>query len=346
MSIEKVFGFNTYTGHDKPFGLCKPTRPEGHAQITDLMKRVKRGHPMATFKYLGGISGGDRSWASDTILIQLSPESLGFDAKVTCYSRGMGTPKQHHYQVATVSTHRSKAIPYEFRNKFNISWGEGVYTTLTASSRTAARAIKNTKSFTARRVVENGISKNTDIFTGAMSNVQKKLSRLQRETFSSMNTTDKDEALLECCLATMQNRPVRADIAEQLKSRVRDYLDSKEELGMSKAVCVGLQPLGLYKVAGIDEVYYHKASLVGEALEAIPHANLNDFPEEVLSKLATMQAVGEEAMDTAGWSSCKVLDGVGAIRRPSEDSFLEAIQCVFVSPETMHEVACLADNTY
>ena len=346
MSIEKVFGFNTYTGHDKPFGLCKPTRPEGHAQITDLMKRVKRSHPMATFKYLGGISGKDRSWASDTILIQLSPESLCFDAKVTCYSRGMGTPKQHHYQVATVSTHRSKAIPYEFRNKFNIAWGEGVYTTLTASSRTAARAIKNTKSFTARRVVEDGIHKNADIFTGAMSNVQKKLSRLQRETFSSMNTADKDEALLEYCLSTMQNRTVRADIAEQLKSRVRDYLDSKEELGVSKAVCVGLQPLGLYKVAGIDEVYYHKASLVGEALEAIPHANLNDFPEEVLSKLATMQAVGEEAMDTAGWSSCKVLDGVGAIRRPSEDSFLEAIQCVFVSPETMQEVSCLANNTY
>jgi len=346
MSIEKVFGFNTYTGHDKPFGLCKPIRPEGHAQITDLMKRVKRGHPMATFKYLGGISGGDRSWASDTILIQLSPESLCFDAKVTCYSRGMGTPKQHHYQVATVSTHRSKAIPYEFRNTFNITWGEGVYTTLTASSRTAARAIKNTKSFTARRVVEDGIHKNADIFTGAMSNVQKKLGRLQRETFSSMNTADKDEALLEYCLSTMQNRTVRADIAEQLKSRVRDYLDSKEELGMSKAVCVGLQPLGLYKVAGIDEVYYHKASLVGEALEAIPHANLNDFPEEVLSKLATMQAVGEEAMDTAGWSSCKVLDGVGAIRRPSEDSFLEAIQCVFVSPETMQEVSCLANNTY
>ena len=347
MSIEKVFGFNTYTGHDKPFGLCKPTRPEGHAQITDLMKRVKRSHPMATFKYLGGISGKDRSWASDTILIQLSPESLCFDAKVTCYSRGMGTPKQHHYQVATVSTHRSKAIPYEFRNTFNIAWGEGVYTTLTASSRTAARAIKNTKSFTARRVVEDGIHKNADIFTGAMSNVQKKLSRLQRETFSSMGTSDKDEALLEYCLSTMQNRTVRADIAEQVTDKVKGYLARKEELGASTAVCADLQPLGLYKVQGIDRVYYHRQKFVDDPREAIPYVDdLKDLPEEVLSKLATMQAVGEEAMDTAGWSSCKVLDGVGAIRRPSEDSFLEAIQCVFVSPETMQEVSCLANNTY
>ena len=348
MSIQTIFGSDqTENTNTKPFIDCEQARPCTAARIADLMKRIRRKHPLATFAYLGGSDFNEGKYAlRDTILIQLKPESLCFDAKVTCFAWSNG--EVGVYKVATVSTEREKRIPNYDCNQLNVSWAEQSHTILTSNIARAAKTIKDTKSFTLARVVEDGIQRCTQPFAEALKNAQRKLNKLQRETFSSMGTSDKDEALLEYCLSTMQNRTVRADIAEQLKSRVRDYLDSKEELGVSKAVCVGLQPLGLYKVAGIDEVYYHKASLVGEALEAIPHANLNDFPEEVLSKLATMQAVGEEAMDDVGWSASKTLDGVGATvpNVSRRVFFLEHAQCVFVSPKTMTEVACLANRPY
>ena len=61
-----------------------------------------------------------------------------------------------------------------------------------------------------------------------------------------------------------------------------------------------------------------------------------------------MQAVGEKAMDDVGWSASKTLDGVGATvpNVSGRVVFLEHAQCVFVSPKTMTEVACLANRPY
>tara|TARA_R110000868_G_scaffold393802_1_gene664925 strand:- start:84 stop:788 length:705 start_codon:yes stop_codon:yes gene_type:complete len=231
---------------------------------------------------------------------------------------------------------------------FNIPWVEQFCTTLTSTIAKAAKTINEATSFTSARVVENGMQRCTQPFAEALKNAQLKLNKLQRETFSSMGTSDKDEALLEYCLSTMQNRTVRADIAERVMDKVKGYLTRKEELGASTAVCADLQPLGLYKVQGIDRVYYHRQKFVDDPREAIPYVDdLKDLPEEVLSKLATMQAVGERAMDDIGWSACKTLDGVGAtVPDVSRIPFLEHAQCVFVSPKTMTEVACLANRPY
>jgi len=332
----------------KPFIDCEQARPSTAAQITELMKRVRYKHRLATFTYLGGISYGEGKYAlRDTILIQLNPESLCFDAKVTCFASA--NDEVGHYKVATVSTNRERGIPNYDMHAFNIPWGEQFCTILTSTIARAAKTINEATSFTPARVVEDGMQRCTQPFAEALKNAQLKLNKLQRETFSSMGTSDKDEALLEYCLSTMQNRTVRADIAERVMDKVKGYLTRKEELGASTAVCADLQPLGLYKVQGIDRVYYHRPTFVGDPREAIPYVDdLKNLPEEVLSKLATMQAVGERAMDDIGWSACKALDGVGATvpNVSNRVPFLEHAQCVFVSPKTMTEVACLAYRPY
>tara|TARA_R110000782_G_scaffold72762_1_gene145549 strand:- start:185 stop:1120 length:936 start_codon:yes stop_codon:yes gene_type:complete len=311
------------------------------------MKRVRRKHRLATFTYLGGSDSNEGEYSQrDTILIQLNPESLCFDAKVTCFVKANG--EEQTYKVATVSTEREKQIPHRDLHAFNVSWTEQGFTILTSNIARAAKTINGAKSFTPARVVENGIRRCTQPFAEALKNAQNKSHKLQRETFESMSTTDKDEALLEYCLSIMQNRPVRADVAHQLTDRVRAYLDRKEELGASSSICAGLQPLGLYRVEGNDRVYYHRPTFGDDQREAIPYTNINDLPEEVLSKLATMQAAGEQSMDDVGWSGCKVLDGVGALVPDisNRTHFLEAAQCVYVSPKTMTEVACLANRPY
>ena len=349
MSIQTIFGSDqTENTNTKPFIDCEQARPCTAARIADLMKRIRRKHPSATFAYLGGSDFNEGKYAlRDTILIQLKPESLCFDAKVTCFAWSNG--EVGVYKVATVSTEREKRIPNYDCNQLNVSWVEQSHTILTSNIARAAKTIKDTKSFTLARVVEDGIQRCTQPFAEALKNAQRKLNKLQRETFSSMGTSDKDEALLEYCLSTMQNRTVRADIAEQVTDKVKGYLTRKEELGASTAVCADLQPLGLYKVQGIDRVYYHRQKFVDDPREAIPYVDdLKDLPEEVLSKLATMQAVGEKAMDDVGWSSSKTLDGVGATFPDVSNRvvFLEHAQCVFVSPKTMTEVACLANRPY
>lgn len=348
MSVQAIFGFDQTANMDtKPFIDCEQARPSTAAQITELMKRVRRKHRLATFTYLGGISYDEGKYAlRDTILIQLNPESLCFDAKVTCFASA--NDEVGHYKVSTVSIKREKRIPTFDMHAFNIPWVEQFCTILTSTIARAAKTINEATSFTPARVVEDGMQRCTQPFAEALKNAQNKSHKLQRETFSSMSTTDKDEALLEYCLSTMQDRPVRADIAHQIADRVRDYLDRKEELGASTSVCANLQPLGLYKVKGIDRVYYHRPTFVGDPREAIPNININDLPKEVLSKLATMQAAGVGSMEDVGWSACKVLDGVGALVPDVSDRvpFLEAAQCVYVSSETMTEVACLANRPY
>ena len=348
MSVQTIFGFDQTANMDtKPFIDCEQARPSTAAQITELMKRVRRKHRLATFTYLGGISYGEGKYAlRDTILIQLRPETLCFDAKVTCFASANG--EVGHYKVATVSIKREKRIPTFDMHALNIPWAEQFCTILTSTIARAAKTINEATSFTPARVVEDGMQRCTQPFAEALKNAQNKSHKLQRETFSSMSTTDKDEALLEYCLSTMQDRPVRADIAHQIADRVRAYLDRKEELGASTSVCASLQPLGLYKVQGIDRVYYHRPTFTDDQREAIPNININDLPKEVLSKLATMQAAGVGSMEDVGWSACKVLDGVGALVPDVSDRvpFLEAAQCVYVSSETMTEVACLANRPY
>ena len=348
MSIQSIFGFDQTANMDtKPFIDCEQARPSTAAQITELMKRVRRKHRLATFTYLGGSSYGEGRYSlHDTILIQLRPETLCFDAKVTYFASANG--EVGHYKVATVSTERGRRIPNYDMHAFNIPWVEQFCTTLTSTIAKAAKTINEATSFTSARVVENGMQRCTQPFAEALKNAQLKLNKLQRETFSSMGTSDKDEALLEYCLSTMQNRTVRADIAEQVTDKVKGYLTRKEELGASTAVCADLQPLGLYKVQGIDRVYYHRPTFTDDQREAIPNININDLPKEVLSKLATMQAAGVGSMEDVGWSACKVLDGVGALVPDVSDRvpFLEAAQCVYVSSETMTEVACLANRPY
>ena len=320
------------------------------AEIADLQKRVKRKHPLAQFRIVDCAVLGD--WSYKTVAIKLNPINLCFDARVDCFIglRGRDT----HYVVASVSTARTREIPYEDRELFHIDYCDKDFTSITKSLSRAVKVINNTVSWTPTSTVKKAFGYYAEYFQGGLDRAQKKLNDLKRGVFSTINGAKINEALLEYCIAGMENRPVSGEISHLITDNVEKYLVSKKDLGESVSVCDGLQMLALCKLKGSERIYYHKLDYrpYGTPPADLPSifcgvGDINELPEEVLGKLFTMQSIGEENMEAVLYSRCVALDGVGAsVVRQSNPSgncghttpFTSEIMCAYVSPETIEQL--------
>ena len=321
--IEPTFGFDASPNRDGSDLAWAPVPVE----LSNLQKRVKKAHPFATF----------RRTVDDVLAIRLSPQSLCFDAKVTW--------EEDAYVVMTVSTNRERDIPYHDREKYGVSYSEQQFTSITKTLARATKLIKSTRSVTVERVLEKVMSWTIDRFGRGLKQAQEKLNDLQSKVFSSMKSSVSNEALLEYCLSTMEQRPVRADIRHQVEDCTNKYLESKRDLGDSVAACDGLQTLSIYKLKNIDKVFYHYLATTAAEMDQTKHVDdVNKLPQEVLAKLSVLQATGIDAMATVAYSyNTKVLTSIGCVEKDTDDhGFIEDAMCVYVSPETITEVEALA----
>jgi hypothetical protein len=300
--------------------------PRMATELVALQKRVKKSHPFAKFRHT----------ADDALAIRLSPQSMCFDAKVSW--------DKDAYIVMTVSTRRERDHSYDDTKKYNIAYSDRSFTSITKTLARATKLIKDTKSATGERVLEEVMQGTIDPFGRGLKQAQEKLDTLQRDVFSSMRNSVSNEALLEYSLAAMEQRPVRADIRHQIEDCTNKYLESKRDLGDSIAACDGLQTLSIYKLKNIDKVFFHYRDTTAGEMQRIKHVDdVNKLPQEVLAKLSVLQATGIDAMDTVGYSyDVKVLTSIGCVRRDAHDyDFVEDAMCVYISPETMAEVEAL-----
>ena len=325
--LESTFGFDASPNRDGGEDFFDPVPVE----LVALQKRVKKAHPFATF----------RRTVDDVLAIRLSPQSLCFDAKVEWETDA--------YVVRTVSTNRERDIPYYDREKYGVSYSEHQFTSITKTLARATKLIKSTRSVTVERVLEKVMSGTISQFGLGLKQAQEKLNELQSRVFSSMRSSVSNEALLEYCLSTMEQRPVRADIRHQVEDCTNKYLESKRDLGDSIAACDGLQTLSIYKLKNIDKVFYHYRDTTAAEMDQTKHVDdVNELPQEVLAKLSVLQATGIDAMATVGHSyDTKVLTSIGCANHRARDcdygfGFVEDAMCVYVSPETITEVEALA----
>ena len=322
--IETIFGFDASLNREMEDSYYSPQMAD---ELAVLQKRVKKSHPFAKFRHT----------ADDALAIQLSPQSMCFDAKVLW--------DKDAYIVMTVSTRRERELPYT-EHRGNIAYSDRRFTSITKTLARATKLIKDTKSATGERVLEKVMQGTIDPFGRGLKQAQEKLDTLQRAVFSSMGNSVSNEALLEYSLATMEQRPVRADIRHQVEDCTNKYLESKRDLGDSVAACDGLQTLSIYKLKNIDKVFYHYRDTTAGEMQRVKHVDdVNKLPQEVLAKLSVLQATGIDAMETVGYSyDTKVLTSIGCVRKDASDyDFVEDAMCVYISPETMTEVEALAE---
>ena len=321
--IENIFGFDASLNREMEVDNYSPRMA---TELVALQKRVKKSHPFAKFRHT----------ADDALAIRLSPQSMCFDAKVSW--------DKDAYIVMTVSTRRERDHSYEDLDKYSIVYSDRSFTSITKTLARATKLIKDTKSATGERVLEEVMQGTIDPFGRGLKQAQEKLDTLQRDVFSSMRNSVSNEALLEYSLAAMEQRPVRADIRHQIEDCTNKYLESKRDLGDSIAACDGLQTLSIYKLKNIDKVFFHYRDTTAGEMQRIKHVDdVNKLPQEVLAKLSVLQATGIDAMDTVGYSyDVKVLTSIGCVRRDAHDyDFVEDAMCVYISPETMAEVEAL-----
>lgn len=324
--IETLFGFDASLNREMEDSYYSPQMAD---ELAMLQKRVKKSHPFAKFRHT----------ADDALAIQLSPQSMCFDAKVLW--------DKDAYIVMTVSTRRERDLSYTDLDRYNINYSDKRFTSITKTLARATKLVKDTKSVTGERVLEKVMQGTIDPFGRGLKQAQEKLDTLQRAVFSSMGNSVSNEALLEYSLATMEQRPVRADIRHQVEDCTNKYLESKRDLGDSVAACEGLQTLSIYKLKNIDKVFYHYRDTTAGEMQRVKHVDdVNKLPQEVLAKLSVLQATGIDAMETVGYSyDTKVLTSIGCVRRGAHDYdfYVEEAMCVYVSPETITEVEALAE---
>ena len=347
-NIEDAFSLDAKRNQEKDIGYGDG-ESIATAEIAELQKRVKRKHPLAQFRIVGCAVLGD--WSYKTVAIKLSPINLCFDARVDCFIglRGRDT----HYVVASVSTARTREIPYEDRELFNIDYCDKEFTSITKSLSRAVKVVNNTVSWTPTLTVKKAFDYYAEYFQAGLDRAQKKLNDLKRGVFSTINGAKTNEALLEYCLAGMENRPVSGEISNLITDSVEKYLVSKKDLGESVSVCDGLQMLALCKLADSERIYYHRIDYkpYGAPPAVLPSifcgvGDINELPEEVLGKLFTMQSIGEDNMEVISYSRCVALDGVGATvknqidnaRKTTNIPFASEIMCVYVAPETLEQL--------
>ena len=321
--IEKTFGFDASLNREMEVDNYSPRMA---AELVALQKRVKKAHPFAKFRHT----------ADDALAIQLSPQSMCFDAKVSW--------DKDAYIVMTVSTHRERDLPYADLDRYGISYRDRSFTSLTKTLARATKLVKDTKSATGESVLERVMQGTVTPFGRGLQQAQEKLDTLQRDVFSSMRNSVSNRALLEYSLATMEQRPVRADIRHQIEDCTNKYLESKRDLGDSIAACDGLQTLSIYKLKNVDKVFFHYRDTTAGEMQRVKHVDdVNKLPQEVLAKLSVLQATGIDAMETVGYSyDTKVLTSIGCVTRDASDyNFVEDAMCVYISPETMAEVEAL-----
>jgi len=321
--IETLFGFDASLNREMEDSYYSPQMAD---ELAALQKRVKKSHPFAKFRHT----------ADDALAIQLTPQSMCFDAKVSWDTDA--------YIVMTVSTRREREISYDDTDKYGIAYSDRRFTSITKTLARATKLIKDTKSATGERVLEKVMQGTVTPFGRGLQQAQEKLDTLQRDVFSSMRNSQREEALLEYSLATMEQRPVRADIRHQIEDCTNKYLESKRDLGDSIAACDGLQTLSIYKLKNVDKVFFHYRDTTAGEMQRVKHVDdVNKLPQEVLAKLSVLQATGIDAMETVGYSyDTKVLTSIGCVRRGAHDyDFVEDAMCVYISPETMVEVEAL-----
>ena len=215
--IETLFGFDASLNREMEDSYYSPQMAD---ELAVLQKRVKKSHPFAKFRHT----------ADDALAIQLSPQSMCFDAKVLW--------DKDAYIVMTVSTRRERDYAPDL-DRYGIAYSDRSFTSLTKTLARATKLIKDTKSATGERVLEKVMQGTIDRFGRGLKQAQEKLDTLQRGVFSSMQNSVSNEALLEYSLATMEQRPVRADIRHQVEDCTNKYLESKRDLGDSVAACDG-----------------------------------------------------------------------------------------------------------
>ena len=353
--IEEAFSLDANRNQEKGIGYG-----EGESiattEIATLQQRVRRKHPLAQFRIVDcGVLG---NWRYKTVVIKLNPINLCFDARVDCFI-WLSASDVTHYVVASVSTDRTREIPYEDREVFNIDHCDKDFTNITTNLSRAVKIINNTVSWTPTSTVTKVFEHYADSFQRGLDRAQKKLNDLKSGVFSTLTGTETNEALLEYCLAGMENRPVSGEISHLITDSVEKYLVSKKDLGESVSVCDGLQMLALCKLAGSERIYYHRLAYrtQGTPPATLPPllcgvGDINKLPEEVTGKLFTMQSIGEENMEDVDYSGgrCVGLDGVGAAVikqvnwRPT--AFTSDIMCVYVSHETIEQLYESEDNIF
>ncbi len=321
--IENIFGLDASLNREMEVNNYSPQMAD---ELAVLQKRVKKSHPFAKFRHT----------ADDALAIQLTPQSMCFDAKVLW--------DKDAYIVMTVSTRREREITYDDLDRYGIAYSDRSFTSLTKTLARATKLIKDTKSATGERVLERVMQGTVTPFGRGLQQAQEKLDTLQRDVFSSMRNSVSNEALLEYSLATMEQRPVRADIRHEIEGCANKYLESKKDLGDSIAACDGLQTLSIYKLKNVDKVFFHYRDTTAGEMQRVKHVDdVNKLPQEVLAKLSVLQATGIDAMESIGYSyDTKVLTSIGCVTRDAHDyDFVEDAMCVYISPETMAEVEAL-----
>ena len=325
--IMEIFGF------DEVDHLPRGSGSEQNAyslapQLKDIQKRVKRRHKQASFVWV----------STSEFAVRLSPKSLCYDAKVT-YVPDAG------YLVLSVSTYREKSLPYEHEGHFEsrLPWNARKFASVTVNPARAVKIINSTVSVTQDTVLHSTLNRTFSRFEGGLVNAQEKMKKLTRRVFGGMSDSERDGALLEYCLASMDDRAVASGVVANAKERVTKYLTTKKDLGYSIEVCNGQAVLALYKFKGYDRIHYaYEDRKLGSV------SDVNELPQEVLSKLAVLQTTGTAGMDDLeGYYGTKVLDSVGCIYDTDRDkddmAFIEDAMCLFVSPSTLQEVATLAN---
>jgi hypothetical protein len=316
--IQKQFGFDEVSSvgeyHREPEALAT------------IRKRVKRKYMFARFARP----------SHSSLAIQLTPASMCWDVVVEFQSGG--------YVVKTVSTTRDRDISYDDRDRYGIGYGDTKFVNITTNINRVMKLINETISVTGERVLERAMQQSLVNFDKGLRHAQGKLSDLQSRVFSGFRDTLRNEMLLEYCLATMEQRPVRGDVKNDVEGAVRDYLEKKQDLGESITASEGLQVLSLFKMEGNDKVFFHYRDTTAGEMQRIKHVDdVNKLPQEVLAKAAVMQTTGREAMDSVGYgySECRVLSSIGAVSDCENLGFMDTAMCVYVSPETMAEVEAL-----
>jgi hypothetical protein len=205
------------------------------------------------------------------------------------------------------------------------------------------KLIYDTRSVTTELVLKRSLDRTVDPFKRGLKHAQDKLTALKREMFHGFDLSSRDDALLEYCLAGIEKRAVRADIQHNIEKVAREYVKKKADLGESVTASEGLQVLSLYKLQDDYRVFYHYEGTNAGDMVRNNHVNdANKLPQEVLSKLAVLQATGTDAMESDRYGRCNVLNGIGSIRQTEGLGFVEDMMCVYVTPETMAEVEALA----
>jgi uncharacterized protein YeeX (DUF496 family) len=298
---------------------------EEFEELTTIRKRVKRRHPLAKF--------ARPNYAS--LAIQLSPASMCWDVVVES--------KQGGYIVKTVSTRRDRDISYDDKRRYDIGYRHASFVSITTNINRVMKLINETRSVTGERVLEKAMQESLNYFEKGMSEAQERLEAVQRGVFTKFRESLRSDMLLEYCLASIEERPVRADMRHDAEEAVKEYLVKKADLGESVTASEGLQVLSLFKLEGNDKIFFHYRDTTAGEMTRIKYVDdVNKLPQEVLSKAAVLQTTGREAMDNIGYSnSHRVLSSIGAVKAPDSDDFIEDAMCVYVSPETMAEVEAL-----